>query len=86
MDTVSGTTALTTVIPFNINQTTEAFPALARYVVSPGSHVITACVTSASDPADNVHIYGFGFPPASPNNVPSAPPPRLSRRRYPSST
>ena len=72
-DTISGTSALTSIIPIYINMVNEAFPALARYVVNPGNHVVSACVTSATGPANDVHIYGFGFPPATPNVAATAP-------------
>lgn len=72
-DTISGSSGLTSIIPVYINQTAASSPALARYVVSPGSHTIAACVTSPTGPVNDVHVYGFGFPPAVPNTAPTAP-------------
>ena len=72
-DTITGSSGLTSVIPIYLSDATVAYPSIARYVVSPGSHKITACVTSASGTGNDVHVYGFGFPPATRNTAATAP-------------
>ncbi len=72
-DTISSTSQLSSVIKIYINQTQESYPALARFVTAPGQHTISACVTSATGASNDVHIYGFGFPPATTNTAATAP-------------
>ncbi len=51
----------------------QHYPALARFVASAGTHKLAVCTASATGASNDVHLLGFGFPPAAKAAAPTAP-------------